>query len=355
MRAAFAALLAAQPTACSQDGGASQGGPPHSRSTSGEAAGTVGMSLTLSGGVSIPTVDWVITGQNNLPTGAQHGSVNVHDSSSISFLVGGIPAGSGYEIALSGTSVDGLVTCSGSAQFSITAGSTTKVSDLLQCNGVTPQAGSAAVVGTTYDCAAWETVAANPSEATLGNSVALTVTATAADPGAITYSWSAPTGVFSSASSSSASFTCTTPGTVVVTLALSDGPVPDGGACNPELSTASIQVTCDATSGPSDVAAPADASIPDASQAVPQPLPFLVTTIDPGVVATPVTINQGTAIGQGAANGATPFMLANLAADPKNAQSIRETAAGDFSAIGSVPDVAAGFCNYSESGAPTRI
>jgi hypothetical protein len=134
--------------------------------------------------------------------------------------------------------------------------------------------------------------------------------------------------------------------------------VPDGGACNPELSTASIQVTCDATSGPSDVAAPADgvdASIPDASQADPEPLPFLVTTIDPGVVATPVTINQGTAIGQGAANGATPFMLANLAADPKNAQSIQETAAGDFSAIGSVPDVAAGFCNYPESGAPKRI
>jgi hypothetical protein len=316
------------------------------------------MALTLSGGVSIQTVDWVITGQNNLPTVVLQGSVNVHDSSSISFLIGGIPAGSGYEIALSGTSADGLVTCSGSAQFSITVGYTTKVSDLLQCDGATPQGGSAAVVGATYDCAAWEAVAASPSEATLGNSVALTVTATAANPGAITYAWSAPTGVFSSPSSSSTSFTCTTPGMVLVTLALSDGPVPEGGVCNPELSTASIQVTCDATSSPSDVGAAADgadAAISETSEAGAQPLPFLVTTVDPGVVATPVTINQGTAIGQGAANGATPFMLANLAADPNNAESILETPTGDFSATGSVPDVAAGFCNYPESGAPKRI
>ncbi len=57
-------------------------------------------------------------------------------------------------------------------------------------------------------------------------------------------------------------------------------------------------------------------------------------------------INQGTAIGEGALNGATPFTLTNLASDPNNTQTI-SSAVNPFSATGTVPDTAAGFCNYS--------
>jgi len=81
----------------------------------------------------------------------------------------------------------------------------------------------------------------------------------------------------------------------------------------------------------------------------------LVTTADNGVVAVAVTINQGTAIGEGAKNGATPSTLANVAADPNNTQTIM-SASNPFAAVAAVPDTAAGFCDYStDGGAPTRI
>lgn len=80
---------------------------------------------------------------------------------------------------------------------------------------------------------------------------------------------------------------------------------------------------------------------------------WLVTTLDPGVLPTTATINQGTAIGQGSGNGATPFLLANLAADPKNTQTIT-SATDPFQAVGTVPDTAAGFCDYSGT-TPKRI
>ena len=66
-----------------------------------------------------------------------------------------------------------------------------------------------------------------------------------------------------------------------------------------------------------------------------------------------VTINQGTAIGEGAKNGATPSTLANVAADPNNTQSVM-SATDLFEATGTVPDTAAGFCEYPDGGAPKR-
>jgi hypothetical protein len=81
----------------------------------------------------------------------------------------------------------------------------------------------------------------------------------------------------------------------------------------------------------------------------------LTTTVGAGVTAVAVTINQGTAIGEGAMNGATPSTLANVAADPKNTQTVT-SATNPFAATGTVPDTAAGFCEYSaDGGAPKRI
>jgi hypothetical protein len=92
------------------------------------------------------------------------------------------------------------------------------------------------------------------------------------------------------------------------------------------------------------------AVVPDAPAALGQ---YLVTTIDPGVTAGTVMINQGTAIGQGSANGATPFTLANLAADSNNTEVI-VSGSNPFSSTGHVPDKAAGFCDYS-GGSPARV
>src|SRR5262249_47272480 len=81
-----------------------------------------------------------------------------------------------------------------------------------------------------------------------------------------------------------------------------------------------------------------------------------VTSVDDGVFPVVALINQGTAIGQGSGNGATPFTLTNLAADTKNTQTIVTTDAGAFLATGTVPDTAAGFCTYpTDGGGPTRV
>lgn len=72
----------------------------------------------------------------------------------------------------------------------------------------------------------------------------------------------------------------------------------------------------------------------------------LITTVDPGVLPIAVTINQGTAIGQGVGNGATPATLTNLRADASNSETIT-SASNPFASTGTVPDTAAGFCDYS--------
>jgi hypothetical protein len=358
LAAASGSVLAVQAIGCSStDDGASSGSLPGANGGDG-ATGTLGMSLTLPGGQSLNTLTWVITGPNGASTVVQQGTLNVQNSLSIAFTVGGIPAGSNYTIALSGTSTDGSVVCAGSAQFNVAAHATTTVSDLLQCNAQMPDTGSVAVVGQTYGCAAVSSVTVLPSETIVGTSVAVSATAVAANPGGVTYAWSAPSGSFAAPTAASTSYTCAAPGTVTLTLSVGDGATPDGGSCNAATSTTTVQVVCDS---PVDGSAPiTDSGAPPsdggASNDGATSGQALVTTLDNGVQAIEVTINQGTAIGQGSGNGATPATLTNLAADPNNTQTIPVTDAGAFLASGTVPDTAAGFCTYpTDGGAPTRL
>ena len=307
-----------------------------------DSLGAVGVDLTIPGGGQLNALSWTITGPSGASTVVDTGTVNVQNSLTISFLVGGIPAASGYTIALNGTSADGTTTCLGSATFSTTARATTNVSLTVQCNTPVSEAGSVAVSGTAYSCASISSISVSPAETTVGNSAALTSTATgpSVDGGtSITYAWSASTGsdggilgTFDTPSSPNANFTCAQVGVVTVTLTVADGPVPDGGSCNPALTTQTVQIQCD----------PAPTT-----QA-------LYTTVEAGVLPTAVTINQGTGIGGG--TGATPFMLTNLAANPSNTQTITSNDGGaPFLATGSVPDTAYGFCSYPADGGATRI
>ena len=102
--------------------------------------------------------------------------------------------------------------------------------------------------------------------------------------------------------------------------------------------------------------APVDAAPPPPPPPVDGPVTSgaaLVTTLDPGVTSQQVTINQGTAIGQGSANGATPMTLANVRADASNTETIT-SAANPFQSTGNVPDTAAGFCTYAGA-TPARV
>jgi hypothetical protein len=341
-----AASAAAIQAGCSStnEPGASQepaaGSPPTGPSSTptDDSTGRVGMQLTLPGGEQVNSVSWVVTSPSadGGSTVVQTGTVNLQNSETISFLIGGIPAGNNYTITLSGSSADGTATCVGSAQFDTSARTTTNVSVLLQCNTPPSEAGSAQVNGAFYSCASVSSISVSPAETIVGHSVAVSASAAGplGDGGVLGYAWTATSGSFDTPNAASANFTCSAAGAVTLTLTVSDGPVPDGGSCNPALATETVQVQCDVLMAQT-----------------------LVTTLGAGVLPTAVTINQGTAIGEGPANGSTPFMLTNLAADPNNTQVIASSGgAPPFLATGTVPDPAFGFCNYpSDGGAPTRI
>jgi phospholipase C len=237
-------------SACSSTNGA-QGDSPTtaapavgSGTTPASGVGSMGMQLTVPGGLQLANVAWTITGPNGGAAVVQSGTVNVQNSQGINFVVGGIPAASGYTVTLSSTSTDGASACGGSATFNVAARATTSVSVQLQCTTAPSDSGSALITGNTVNCATWNSVSAIPSATTVGSSVTVSASAIAPNPGAITYAWSAPSGTFSAPSAASTSFTCTAPGAVTLTLSLTDGPVGDSGACNPTLTTATVQVNC---------------------------------------------------------------------------------------------------------------
>jgi hypothetical protein len=318
-----------------------------------EGTGQVGMLLTLPGGQTVNTVTWTITGPNGY---TQTQNVDVGSSQTISFLVGGVPAGANYTIAITGTSTDGSITCSGSATFSVVSRTTTTVTDNLQCNPTPGEAGSVSVTAPTYECAAIYPgyLSESPSEAVLGGSVSLTAAATSANPSATTYAWSAPSGVFSAPTSASTSFTCTQPGTITLTVTVGDGSLPDGAPACPATS-ATLPVQCDSAGGAD---ASVDATVADASGANDggTQVQSLFTTLAPDAGGAVVAyINLGTAIGEGANNGGTPPMLTDLAADPNNTQTITSDDGGPpFLGTGDVIDPASVLCRY-DGGASTRI
>jgi hypothetical protein len=230
-------------------GGAGGSGTSDAPGNTGEM-GSVGMQLTLPGGAQVSTVAWAIEGPNGAATVVKNGTVNVQETGGVSFLVGNIPAASGYLVALSAESVDGGLSCEGTAAFAVAPHAVTQVTVQLGCNLASTGSHNTLVNGTSFDCAAWNAVTASPVETAIGSPVALTATATGPMPGNLTYSWSAPSGFFGSASAANTSFTCSAPGPVTVTLVVGDGPVPAGSTCNSALDTDTVTITCTGTLPP---------------------------------------------------------------------------------------------------------
>jgi hypothetical protein len=348
----LAALGACAAIACSGGSAGPGAGADNApgASPSSDTSGSIGARLTLTGGVTLAAATYTITS----PTGFnKSANVDLTSASALSFTVGGLPAGTGYSITLTATSVDGVTSCLGSATFSVTARATSQVVIHLECHQQSTT-GTANITGTDNVCPVIDGVSASPNEVFVGGSLGLTGAAHDADngPSPLSYQWTATSGVLATPSAQNTSFQCTTPGVATVTLTVSDG---DNLAGCP--ATLAVTVTCDATDGGASTdAAASDATVgSDASDAAPLPPQALFTTIDPGVSAIQVTINQGTAIGEGSLNGATPSTLTNVAADPNNTQTLT-VSNGDFLAAGHVPDTAAGFCAYSaDGGAPTRV
>jgi hypothetical protein len=195
-------------------------------------AGQLQVALQLSNGATVSSASYVITGPGGF---TKSGSLNVANSASISGVIGGLPAGSGYSISLTATSTDGATSCGGSASFSVTAGGTTTVTVHLSCHqGATT--GSVMVNGTINICPSIDSVSSNPPT---GNVIAISTSASDPDagPSPLAYSWTASAGTLANANTANPTLTCAAPGTVSLTESVTDG---DAG-CN---STFNLQVSC---------------------------------------------------------------------------------------------------------------
>jgi hypothetical protein len=218
-----------------------------------DATGTVGAELTLPGGEHLSTVSYTLTNGTYTYTG----TIDVSGSSTASFVVGGVPSGSGYLLKLTAVSDDMTVGCSGtSTPFSVSNRATTMVLVQLVCI-VQHEAGGIIIGGTPSNCAVWNTIVANPSQAAPGASTTLNAAATAPAPGAITFTWTVVSGNGTISNNTSAitandagatdtaTFTCpATPEIDTIQLVVGDGPLPDGGSCPTVDTTGNVQVTC---------------------------------------------------------------------------------------------------------------
>jgi len=201
--------------------------------------GSINMEVQITPGVTLSTVNWSIT--NSATPFTKSGSVNVRFSNTIVFQTGSIPAGPGYTIALSATSVDGSFTCTGSAGFRVVPFVVTPVTLILNCSTTPPAQGGIVVVGTTQLCANLDSIAAAPLETAVNTSVVLSATGSI---GSLTptFAWTATAGTFDNAASATPTFTCpATPGDVTVTVSIS----PSAASCN-TITSQSVVITCDA-------------------------------------------------------------------------------------------------------------
>lgn len=198
--------------------------------------GTIGLELQIAPGVTLGTVDWSIT--NAATSFSRTGSVGVLNSNTLRFQVGGLPGGTGYVLALSAVSTNGLFTCAGRASFNVTAGMTVGVAVTLTCTAVGNN-GNVVITGTTEVCASITSLSAAPLETAVNTTVALAATATA---GAVApmFLWTASAGTFDNAASPSPVFTCPpTPADVTITVNVT----PTAPSCT--TTSQSVTVTCD--------------------------------------------------------------------------------------------------------------
>jgi hypothetical protein len=203
-----------------------------------EGVGSVRLALTAGTTVAISTATYTIMGPAAY---SRTGVLNATGGGALSGLIGGIPTGTGFDIALDGTSTDGSVTCSGSATFDIVTHTTTAVEVPLVCREVL-SGGSASVSDTTNVCPVVDGVAAAPMAAPSAGSIVLTGTAHDKDngPQPLAYQWTATAGTFSDATAQNPTFVCPTTTmttTVTITLTVTDG----GPGCSDSMP---LTVTC---------------------------------------------------------------------------------------------------------------
>ena len=110
------------------DGSGDDGASVADASTMIDGGSGVGVYVNTASGFFV-FMDWSISG----PRGFYSGRVYFGDAHSIEFVVGGVQAGSGYTITLTGTDRDGQPCTGTSAPFEVMAGSVTGAPVLISC------------------------------------------------------------------------------------------------------------------------------------------------------------------------------------------------------------------------------
>ena len=200
---------------------------------SSEQTGEVALKLQVAPGATLASVSYSITGPDAY---AKTGSLDVTQSAKISATVGGILAGSGYAITLSGSTADEGVVCNGSATFNVTAHQTTPVTVAVTCKEKA-KLGGLLVSGALNVCPVADGINAGSNDLLVGASATLSALAHDSDaaPAALSYQWTASSGTLSDARAQNPTFTCSAPGTATLTFTVSDGDTSSG--CADTLST----------------------------------------------------------------------------------------------------------------------
>jgi len=208
--------------------------------------GSVGLAITLPSGAIVSTVHYSV--KNSTSTEVAQGDIPVADTgSTISLVIGGIAAGTGYTVTLSATASDGSSCLGTSAPFTVTANASSAVNVLLLCRGVTGT-GTVTASGQIDNCPAVASYVVSPLATGVSGHISVNASGTDLDASdTVTYAWTATAGSFNTPGSASATFTCpATSGPVTLTITVSDNVAP--GTTTPKCSTSkSIIVSCGVT------------------------------------------------------------------------------------------------------------
>jgi len=185
-----------------------------------DQVGSLGLNLQVAPGVTLSSVSYTITGNGFTKTG----TIDTSGALALSATIGGIPAGNGYKITLTATSVEHRTTFSGSATFNVSAGKTARVAVHLLGDSQSGN-GSVSVNGSLNVGPVIDELTATPLTAFVGNQITLKAVANDPDdgPSPVSYFWSATGGTIDHPNGSSTKITSSIPGTFTITLAVSDG------------------------------------------------------------------------------------------------------------------------------------
>jgi len=151
------------------------------------------------------------------------GTVEVGESADVPVLIGHLPVGVGYEVALNALASDGATVCEGSSIFDVTDSMAVfTVIVHLECAIPT---GSVNAEGVFNLCPVLDALDASPMDLRLGGVARLTLSAHDSDtgPGPLRYGWTVNGIRLTQQSGASLGFACSSVGQITIAATVSDG------------------------------------------------------------------------------------------------------------------------------------